>query len=111
MLIREDLPVTIKRVARLYHEAGLAIRTKTLRRRRAAVVRETTGHPTATNRSWAMDFMHDVLADGTKIRLLTIVDILSREVVALEVVFGLKAPQVVDVLHRVAAERGKPQRV
>ena len=111
MLIREDLPVTIKRVARLYHEAGLAIRTKTLRRRRAAVVRETPAHPTAKNQSWAMDFMHDVLANGTKIRLLTIVSILSRESVALEVDFGLKAPQVVDVLHRVAAERGEPQRV
>ena len=58
-----------------------------------------------------MDFMHDVLADGTKIRLLTIVDIFSRESVALEVALGFKAPQVVNVLHRVAAERGKPQRV
>ena len=58
-----------------------------------------------------MDFMHDVLADGTKIRLLTIVDIFRLESVALEVDFGFKAPQVVDVLHRVAAERGEPQRV
>ena len=41
--------------------------------------------------------MHDVLADGTKIRLLTIVDIFSRESFALEVAFGFKAPQVVDV--------------
>ena len=54
--------------------------------------------------------MHDVLADGTKIRVLAIVDTFSRESVALEVDFGFKAPQVVDVLHRVAAERGKPQR-
>ncbi len=29
-----------------------------------------------------MDFMHDVLADGTKIRLLTIADIFRRESVA-----------------------------
>ena len=75
LLRREGWPVNIKRVARLYREAGLAIRTKTPRRRRAAVVRETPAHPTATNQSWAMDFMHDVLADGTKIRLLTIVDL------------------------------------
>ena len=51
-------------------------------------------HPTATNQSWAMGFMHDVLADNTKIRLLTIVDIFRRESVALEVYFGFKAPQV-----------------
>ena len=111
LLRREGWPVNIKRVARLYREAGLAIRKKTPRRRRAAGVRETPAHPTAMNQSWAMDLMHDVLADGTKIRLLTIFDILSREIVALEVVFGLKVLQIVDVLHRVAAERGKPQKV
>jgi putative transposase len=58
-----------------------------------------------------MDFKHDVLADGTKIRVLTIVDIFSRERVALEVDCSFKAPQVVDVLRRVSAERGKAQRV
>ena len=111
LLRREGWHVNIKRVARLYREEGLAIRTKTPRRRRAAVVRETPVQPTAINQSWAMDFMHDVLADGTKIRLLTIVDIFSRESVALEADFGFKAPQVVDVLRRVSAERGKPQRI
>ena len=65
LLKREGWKVNIKRVARLYREKGLALRTKLPRRRRAAVVRETPAHPTATNQSWAMDFMHDVLADGT----------------------------------------------
>ena len=111
LLRREGWKVNIKRVARLYREEGLAIRTKTPRRRRAAVVREIPSQPTAPNQSWAMDFMHDVLAEGTKIRLLTIVDIFSRESVALEVDFGFKAPQVVDVLRRVCAVRGTPQRI
>jgi len=71
------------RVARLYREEGLPIRTKTPRHRRAAVVRETPAHPTATNQRWAVDFMHDVLVDGRKIRLLTIVDIFSRASVSL----------------------------
>ena len=111
LLRREGWQVNVKCVARLYRKEGLAIRTKTPRRRRAAVIRETPAMPTATNQSWAMDFMHDVLADGTKIRLLTIVDIFSRESVALEADYGFKAPQVVDVLGRVSAERGTPQRI
>lgn len=110
LLRREGWHINIKRVSRLYREEGLAIRTKTPRRRRAAIVRESPAPPTATNQSWAMDFMHDVLADGSKIRLLTIVDIFSRESVALEADFGFKARQVVDVLRRVCAERGKPER-
>ena len=50
LLRREGWPVNIKRAARLYRGAGLAIRTKTPRRRRAAGLRETPAHPTATNR-------------------------------------------------------------
>ena len=49
LLRREGWPINIKRLARPYCEAGLAIHTKTPRRRRAAVVRETPAHPTATD--------------------------------------------------------------
>lgn len=111
LLRRDGWNVNIERVARLYREEGLAIRTKLPRRRRAAAVRETPTVPTAPNQSWAMDFMHDVLADGRKIKLLAIVDTFSRESVHLEVDYGFKASQVVDVLRRVVAARGKPQRI
>jgi putative transposase len=111
LLRREGWVVNSKRVSRIYREEGLAIRTKTPRRRRAVMVREQAPELTAPNQSWAMDFMHDVLADGTKIRLLTIVDTYSRESVALEVDHGFKSPQVVDVLRRVVAARGTPQRI
>ena len=111
LLRREGWMVNIKRVARIYREEGLSIRTKTPRRRRAAVVREQSAPPTAPNQSWAMDFMHDVLADGSKIRLLTIVDTYSRESVALEVDFSFKSSQVVDALRAAVARRGKPDRI
>ena len=68
-------------------------------------------HRRLRTRVGAMDFMHDVLSDGSKIRLLTIVDIFSRESVALEVDFGFKAPQLVDVVRNAVADRGAPQRI
>lgn len=111
LLRREGWVVNHKRVRRLYREEGLAIRTKTPRRRRAAIVRDERVVPTAPNQSWAMDFMHDLLADGTKIRLLTIVDTFSRESLALEAAFGFKSAQVVEVLRRLVRERGKPERI
>ena len=55
-----------------------------------------------------MDFMHFLLADGRKIRFLTIVDIFSRESLALEVDFHFKSTQVAEVLRRLVSERGKP---
>lgn len=111
LLRREGWQVNHKRVHRIYREEGLAIRIKTPRRRRAAIVRLTRVVPTAPNQSWAMDFMHDVLADGTKVRLLTVVDSCSRESLALEVGYGFKAAQVVDVLRRIVSQRGTPLRI
>jgi putative transposase len=111
LLRREGWHVNIKRVARIYRAEGLAIRMKLPRRRRSPMVREAITQATAPNQSWAMDFMHDVLADGSKIRLLTIVDTFSRESVALEVDYGFKSPQVVEVLRRAVAERGAPERI
>ncbi len=111
LLRREGWLVNRKRVRRLYREENLTIRTKTPKRRRAALVRQERIVPTAPNQSWAMDFMHDVLADGTRVRLLTVVDSFSRESLALEVAARFKSTDVVAVLRRLVTERGAPQRI
>lgn len=111
LLRRDGWQINHKRVRRIYREEGLAIRTKTPRRRRAAIVRQPRLIPTAPNQSWAMDFMHDVLADGAKVRLLTVVDNFSRESLALEAGCGFTSAQVVEVLRRIVSQRGKPQRI
>src|SRR5579864_4021656 len=109
LLRREGWLVNHKRVHRLYREEGLALRPRAPRRRRAAIMRQARVVPTAPNQSWSMDFMHDVLADSTKIRLLIVVDNFSRESLALEVNYGFKSSQVVDVLRRLVTRRGAPQ--
>jgi putative transposase len=58
-----------------------------------------------------MDFMHDLLDEGSKVRLLTIVDTFSRGSLALEAGFGFKSTEVVEVLRRLVGERGAPQRI
>ncbi|MGI8737377.1 MAG: IS3 family transposase [Candidatus Eremiobacter antarcticus] len=111
LLRREGWLVNVKRVRRMYREEGLALRARVPKRRRAVIVREARVIPTAPNQSWSMDFMHDVLADGTKIRLLIIVDNFSRESLALEADYGFKSTQVVEVLRRLITGRGLPQRI
>ncbi len=111
LLRREGWLANVKRVARIYREEGLSMRVKAPKRRRAALIREEPITLTAPNQSWSMDFMHDLLADGTKIRLLIVVDNFSRENLALEAAYGFKSPQVVDVLRRLVSERGSPHRI
>lgn len=111
VLRREGWLVNRKRVYRIYREEGLILRRKPPKRRRAAVVRDERIDPVAVNQSWAMDFMHDILADGRKYRLLTIVDTFSRESLALEPAFAFKSSQVIEVLRRLVAEREAPVRI
>lgn len=53
--------------------------------------------------------MADQLADGTRLRALTVVDIFSREALAIEVGKRLRAEDVVSVLNRLVAQRRAPR--
>ena len=55
--------------------------------------------------------MSDRLFSGERFRLLTLVDNFSRESLAIEVGQRLTGDDVVRVLERVTAERGKPQSI
>jgi len=71
LLRREGFDVNRKRVYRLYAHQGLNLRAKIPYRKRAAVPRAERIIAPKPNNIWAMDFMHERLADGSKIRLLT----------------------------------------
>ena len=56
-----------------------------------------------------MDFVADQLVDGRSIRALTIVDVFSREALAIDVGARLRAEHVVAALNRLVAQRGRPK--
>lgn len=55
-----------------------------------------------------MDFVHDQLATGPKLRILTVFDTFSRFSPAIVPRFSFRAPDVVEVLERVCGEVGYP---
>jgi putative transposase len=77
---------------------GLQLRNKTPKRRVKAKLREGRRPATRSNETWAMDFVHDQLATGRKLRVLTIVDTFSRFSPALEPRFAFRGADVVEVL-------------
>ena len=97
-----------KRVYRLYRENGLQLRNKTPKRRVKAKLRNDRRAATRSNETWAMDFVHDQLATGRKLRVLTIVDTFSRFSPAVEPRFTFRGADVVEVLERVGREVGFP---
>jgi len=62
---------------------------------------------TRSNETWAMDFVHEQLSTGRKLRVLTVVDIFSRFSPALEPRFTFRGTDVVEILERVCNEAMK----
>jgi hypothetical protein len=58
-----------------------------------------------------MDFVHDQLFDGRKIRILTIVDTFSRRSPAIDVRLSYRGNDVVETLERVIQESGCPKTI
>ena len=108
LLRREGHKDNVKRVYRLYREAGLSLRLKRPRRNKAAKLRQSKEIARAINEIWSMDFVADALFDGRKLRMLTVVDCFTRECLAIDVGQSLKGDDVVDSLNRIAAQRGLP---
>lgn len=108
LLRREGWDVNGKRIYRLYKEMGLQLRRKPPKRRVKAKLREGRCAATGPNETWSMDFVHDQLATGPKLRILTIVDTFSRYAPAVVPRFRFRASDVVEVLERVCAQVGYP---
>jgi len=111
LLRREGWRVNAKRVCRLYREMGLQLRSKSPKRRVKAQLREDRSPATTANQVWAMDFVHDQLFDGRKIRILTIIDTFTRLSPAIEVRQNFRGSDVVNTLERVSRALGCPQTI
>lgn len=112
LLRREGWGVNEKRIYRLYTEEGLTLKRRRPRRHRSASARVARTEPRGSNDQWAMDFMHDTLSDGRSIRVLTAIDIYSRECVALVAGKKFSGAEVAKILDAASRERrAKPKRI
>lgn len=94
---------------RLYTQERLQLRSKLPKRRKMVVQRNQRMRPAAPDDAWTMDFVADQLANGTRFRALTVVDVFTREALAIEVGQRLKGEDVVATLDRILSTRGKPK--
>ena len=110
MLRREKWVVNHKRVYRLYRDEGLSMRRRKGKRFRTEA-RVPLVSPARANQMWTMDFTRDSLASGRKFRTLNLMDGYTREALCIEVDTSLPGLRVVQVLERVALERGLPEAI
>ena len=124
LLRREGWVINMKKTRMIYNELGLQLRNKHPKRRVKAKLREDRQEAVGPNDVWAMrcrqaiaeqsagrDFVHDQLAMGKKLRILTIVDTHSRFCLAAEPRFSYRGEDVVQTLERVCAGTGYPKTI
>jgi putative transposase len=90
---------------------GMQLRNKTPKRRVKAALRADRTPPSRSNEVWAMDFVHDQLAMGTKLRVLTVVDTFSRYALVVDPRLAYRGADVVATLERVCKEMGYPRAI
>jgi len=106
----EGLHWNRKRVLRVYRLLKLKHRRRH-KRRIPTRIKQPLSVPATVNQSWSMDFVSDVLVSKRKIRVLTIIDDCSREVLAAHADFSLPAQRVIDVLESINLARPLPQQI
>lgn len=108
LLRREGWEINAKKTYRIYKELGMQLRSKTPKRRVKAKLRDDRKEAVSPNDVWAMDFVHDQLATGRKLRVLTVVDTFSRYVPVLDARFTYRGEDVVATLEQVCKRTGYP---
>ena len=111
LLRREGWVINEKRTRRVYNEIGMQLRNKTPKRRVKAALRADRTPPSRSNEVWAMDFVHDQLAMGTKLRILTVIDTFSRYVPVVDPRLAYRGADVVATLERVCKDMGYPSAI
>jgi len=109
LLRREGWKLGKEQAYRLYAQEKLQLRSKLPKRRKMVVVRNQRVRPEGLDEVWSLDFVADQLADGTKFRALTVMDVFSREALAIEVGKRLRGEHVVATLDRLIRTRKTPR--
>lgn len=111
LLCREGWQVNHKRVYRLYREEGLNLRRKVYKRQKSTTRAPLAEMPSALNECWAMDFVGDQLYNGRRFRTLSLIDLYSRECLALHAEKNIFGEAVAGILEQLKESRGLPMRI
>ena len=112
LLRRSGERINHKRTERLYYGVlKLGLRRKKPRRHYRCETRSPLAAATGANEIWSMDFVSDQLADGRRVRGLTVIDVYHRQNLALEFDTSLTGVRVVQTLDRISAMHGTPKAI
>lgn len=100
--------VNLKRVYRVWRQSGLCLPRRKKRKKKKAINSVLPVKAECPNHVWTYDFMSDTLANGRRIRLLTVEDEYTREGLAIHVAYSFTASDVICILADLFERYGPP---
>lgn len=108
LLRREGHEINAKRVQRVRRKEGLQVRRKQRKLRRLGVSTAERQRATRVNHVWSWDFVEDQTENGTRFRVLTLLDEYTRECLAVHADWSIRAVDVITVVEAAMARYGVP---
>jgi putative transposase len=109
VLRREGREVNAKRVQRVRRKEGLQVSRRQRKLRRVGVSTAQRQRAKQANDVWSWDFVEDQTENGTRFRVLTLIDEHTRESLAMHADWSIRAVDVITVVEAAMARYGLPQ--
>lgn len=97
-----------KRVLRVWRQQGLCLPRSRKRKRKKMKGASLPVKAECPNHVWTYDFMSDTLANGRRIKILTVEDEYTREGLAIHVAYGITADDLICILADLFERYGPP---
>ena len=98
---RDGFEINVKRVARIRREEGIKVRKKQRRMKRLGISTAERQPAQRPCQVWSWDFVADQTEDGSRFRILTLLDEHTRPGLAIHPAWSIRAVDVVTVVEAV----------
>lgn len=103
--------INAKRVQRVRRHYGLQVRKKQRKMRRTGLSTAERQRATRANQVWSWDFVEDQTENGTRFRILTLIDEYTRECLTVHIAWSIRAVDVITILEAAIALYGAPAHI
>lgn len=111
LLRRDGFEINPKRVARIRREEGLKVSKRQKRTRRVGVSTAERLKAERPRHVWSWDFVEDQTENGSRFRILTLIDEYTRECLATHAAWSIRAVDVITVVEAAIGRYGAPEHI
>jgi len=109
LLRRDGFEVNAKRVARIRREEGFKVSKRQRRMKRLGLSTAERQRAQHARQVWSWDFVEDQTENGSRFRILTLIDECTRECLAIHPAWSIRAVDAITVVEAAIARYGVPE--